>query len=44
MTWGGTTSSILQFDMSAFEWLIYELTRTMRWELAVADSSILSGN
>lgn len=45
VTWGGTISSTANFGMSAFEWLIYELTRTMRWELAITDSStIVSGH
>lgn len=45
VTWGGkisptsTSGSSIYFDMSAFDWVIYEATRTMRWEAAVADVS-----
>ncbi|KAF1316120.1 hypothetical protein FI667_g15631, partial [Globisporangium splendens] len=48
VTWGGkirtsgTTPAATFFDMSIFDWVIYEITRTVYWETAISESSVPS--
>ncbi|GAB9467317.1 hypothetical protein Gpo141_00004667 [Globisporangium polare] len=42
VTWGSRVSPPVHFSASAFEWLIYELTRVVRWEAAVVNTSLVS--
>lgn len=41
VTWGIRASPPAHFGMSAFEWLLFELTRTVRWEAAAVDTALM---